>query len=375
MAEPQDELWHDVSVVLKHVRFIAALLVIALVVAVATGLASDPQGRATSEAEIDIRSAAPLFGGTETVLTLDSLAELAESEEVAEAAAQRVGMDPQALGDSIDVSTEAKDVRDSESVDRLIVRATDPSADRAQEIATAVMDAFVQAAERTKSNPLGVESLRRQLTSADGKLRQFDQGELIELAQVQTELSGRRELLASLRAEALTIDQALEVLARERSRPMSELLVAVAGALDGLQGTELEQASTVGELEGGLELRREFVQGVIERAQADVDTLGLREQELIRLTADQSSVLAVYGAAVRNLEAADLAAEQTETEINVTASGVDSSDRVTWLARLSGATAFGLVAGVAGAFAIEFFAPHWRQWRDRRAARAQAERT
>jgi hypothetical protein len=361
MAEAQNDLWHDVSVILKHIRFIVALFAVAIVVAVATGLAMNTESRATSEAEIDIKAGTPLFGADETVPTLDTLADLAESDEVTQAATEGLSMDPAELRNNVTVRTEAANPADRDSVDRLSIEATGTSKEQAKDMATAVMDAFTEAAEGLGSDPRGLELLREQETLALQRLQEFDQEQLFELAQVQTDLGVQRRLLTSLPSEVSAIDQALELVQAEGSRPLGELVVAVSGVLGGSQG--IEQASTVEELRGGLELRRELTGRLMEETQLQVSVLEKREQELLLDTADQSAALSVYNVALRDLQAADLAAAQTETEVTVTASGVDTSESVDWLTRLGAAAAFGLVVGVAAAFALEFLAPYWQRWR------------
>ena len=364
MARAQDDLWRDVSVILKHIRFIVALFAVAVVVAVATGLAVNTESQATSEAEIDIEVPTPLFGTSKTAPTLATFADLAESDEVTQASAQELSMDPAELRDNITVRTVQRDPQDRESVDRLFVEATGPSREQAKEIATAVMDAFVGAAEGLGSDPQGLELLREQETLALQRLQEFDQEQLFELAQVQTDLGAQRRLVTSLTAEVSAIDRALELVQAEASRPLGELAVAVSGVVGGSQGTGgIDQASTVEELRGGLELRRELAEDLTGEIQLKVNALEKREQELSLATADQSAALSVYNIALRDLEAADLAAAQTETAVTVTASGVDTSESVNWLARLGAAAAFGLVVGVAAAFALEFLAPHWQRWR------------
>ena len=130
--------------------------------------------------------------------------------------------------------------------------------------------------------------------------------------------------------------------------------MAVAGVLGGPAGSGgIEQASTVEELRGGLTLRSGLAQGLKENAETEAAALARREQELLVATAGQRSAQAVYGSAVRNVQAAILAGTQTKTEVSVTASAVDTSTGADWPARLAAAAAFALVAGVAGAFALE----------------------
>jgi hypothetical protein len=365
MTESQDELWRDVSVVLKHIRFIVALFALAIVVAVASGLAASSESRAISEAEIVIEASTPLFGGTDTVPTLDTFDALAQSDEVVQTAAQEIGVDPEELRKNITVRAVERDPRDRESVDRLSIEATGASRGQARETAAAVMDAFVAAAEGSQSDPQGLESLQEQETLALQRLQEFDQAEVLELVQVQADLARNRSLIASLKGQVTAIEQALELIRAEGSRPLAELVVAISGVLGGSQGTGgIDQASTVEELEQGLELRRQLDEGLTTRAEQEVETLAQRERELLLVTAEGGAAMALYTTAVRNLRAAELAESLTETEITVTERGLDSSSGVNWLARLAAAAAFGLVVGVVGAFALELLGPYWRRWRE-----------
>jgi hypothetical protein len=352
-------------VVLKHIRFIVALFALAIVVAVASGLAASSESRAISEAEIVIEASTPLFGGTDTVPTLDTFDALAQSDEVVQTAAQEIGVDPEELRKNITVRAVERDPRDRESVDRLSIEATGASRGQARETAAAVMDAFVAAAEGSQSDPQGLESLQEQETLALQRLQEFDQAEVLELVQVQADLARNRSLIASLKGQVTAIGQALELIRAEGSRPLAELVVAISGVLGGSQGTGgIDQASTVEELEQGLELRRQLDEELTTRAEQEVETLAQRERELLLVTAEGGAAMALYTTAVRNLRAAELAESLTETEITVTERGLDSSSGVNWLARLAAAAAFGLVVGVVGAFALELLGPYWRRWRE-----------
>jgi len=55
MANAQDDLWRDVSIVIKHVRFIAAFFIVALLVSAVTGLMTHSDHSARSSAEIERR--------------------------------------------------------------------------------------------------------------------------------------------------------------------------------------------------------------------------------------------------------------------------------------------------------------------------------
>jgi len=365
MAEAQDELWRDVSVIVRHLRLILALLVVALIVAIASGLLTNTTHRARSEAEIQLETAIPLSGNTEATPDLETYEKLAMSDEVAAAAATKVDLSAEELKAKISITTTERNPRDPASVDRLTISATGDTQAQAEAIAAATMDAFAEAAKAVQTDPAGLESLRQQEALALDELGKFDQGQVFELAQVQADLLAKRTLVSVLSQDIASIEQALEILRAQGSRPLGELIVAVAGVLgaspEGAAG--IERASSVAELQGGLTLRSELALNLKEKAQAEIEPLAQREQELLAATAGQSSASTLYSTAVRNVQAATLAGSQTRTQVTVTAKAVDTSTGVDWLARLGAAAAFALVAGVAGAFALEFLASFSRRRR------------
>jgi len=374
MAETQDDLWRDLSIVVKHVRFIVALFILTLLVAVGTGLMADSDARARSELEIGIDAATPLFGGLETIPTLETFENLVKSDQVGEDAAQKVGISPEELESKISVDAVYRNPRDPSSVDQLSIEATGDSQQQAEAIAGAVVDAFVEAAQAVRTDPEALESQQEQGALALERLEEFDQAELTQLAQVQADLSVKRSLQSTLSRDLSAIEQALELLEAESSRPIEELIVAVVGTVglpQAIGGTE--QALTVEELKGGLELRRALAQKLLSSTQSEMEPLVKREQELLVATGGQRAAMDVYTRALQDLEAARLASTQMHAEITITARAVDTSSGANWLARLGAAAAFGLVVGVAGAFALEFLTPHWLRWRQGNATSRQDE--
>ena len=366
MAEAQDELWRDVSIVVKHSRLILALLVVALSAAIASGLLTNTTHRARSEAEIQLETAIPLSGNTEATPDLETYEKLAMSDDVAAAAASKVGLSAEELRGKITVTTTVRNIRDPASLDRLAISATGDTQGQAEATAAATMDAFAEAARALQSDPEGLESLRQQEALALEDLGKYDQQQVIELGKVQADLGATRALTSALSQDITSIEQALELLQTQGSRPLGELIVAVAGMLGGPEGSGgIEQASTVEELRGGLTLRNGLAQELKEKAETKVAALALLEQDLLAATTGQRSALAVYNSAVRNVQAAILAGTQTRTEVSVTASAVDTSTGADWPARLGAAAAFALVTGVAGAFALEFVTSLSRRRRQR----------
>ena len=366
MAEAQDELWRDVSIVVKHFRLILALLVVALIAAIASGLLTNTTHRARSEAEIQLETAIPLSGNTEATPDLETYEKLAMSDDVAAAAASKVGLSAEELRGKITVTTTVRNIRDPASLDRLAISATGDTQAQAEATAAATMDAFAEAARALQSDPEGLESLRQQEALALEDLGKYDQQQVIELGKVQADLGATRALTSALSQDITSIEQALELLQTQGSRPLGELIVAVSGVLGGPEGSGgIEQASTVEELRGGLTLRNGLAQELKEKAETKVAALALLEQDLLAATTGQRSALAVYNSAVRNVQAAILAGTQTRTEVSVTASAVDTSTGADWPARLGAAAAFALVTGVAGAFALEFVTSLSRRRRQR----------
>ncbi len=363
MAEAQDELWRDVSIIAKHLRLILTLLVVALLVAVASGLLTDTTHKARSQADIEIETATPLSGNIDATPDLETFEVLAKSDEVAAAAASKVGLTPEQIKAKITITTIERNVRDPASLDRLTIVATGDTQAQAEAVAAATMDAFAEAAEAVQTDPDGLESLEEQAALALEALGKSDQEQVFELAQVQADLLARRTQISTLSQDIASVEQALEILRTHASRPLVELIVAIAGVLgSGPSGADgVEQASTVAELQGGLTLRSELARTLREKAQAEVESLARRERELLSATAVQTSASTLYATAVRNVQAADLAGSQTRTQVTVTARAVDISTGVDWLARLGAAAAFALVVGVAGAFALEFLASFSRR--------------
>jgi len=363
MADAPDELWRDVSIIVRHLRLILALLVVSVIIAIASGFLTNTTNRARSEADLLLETAIPLSGNAQATPNLDTFENLAKSDEVVAAAASKVGLTPEELKSKITITTTERNIRDPASLDHLAISATGDTQAQAEAIAGATMDAFATAAKAVQSDPAGLKSLRDQEALALEELGKSDQGQVFELAQVQADLQAQRTLISTLSQDVASVEQALELLRTQASRPLGELIVAVAGVLGGgPEGTGgIERASSVAELQGGLTLRSELALKLKENTQTGIEALAKREQELLAATASQSSASTLYSTAVRNVQAATLAGSQTRTQVTITANAVDTSTGVGWLARIGAAAAFAIVAGVAGAFALEFLASFSRQ--------------
>ena len=363
MAQPQDDLWHDVSIVLKHIRFIIVLFVLALAAAALTGLTANTQNRAKSEAEVDLRPAVPVANSA-AAPTLHTIEDLAGSDAVIEAAAEKADIEPDQIRQRVQVDVIERDRRFPDSVDRIVIEASGGSRSQAGSTVTAFMDAMVEAVDALRSDPEKLESLRQEQDLALQRFQQFDQAKVLELGQVQSDLNHERSLLSSLTGETTLIDQALALIDANSSRPVAELITAISGLLGNVDGgAGLPETSSVASLRAGLQLRRDLVQELIEHTQSGAQTLAQREQELLAATAGQGEALSIYTITQRDLQAAELTGELSETKLTVTVDGVNISSGVNWLARLGAGAAFALVAGVAGAFALEFLHSYWQRWR------------
>ncbi|MEX0801426.1 MAG: hypothetical protein WD379_09440 [Dehalococcoidia bacterium] len=364
MPEAQDDLWHDVSVVMKHIRLIAGVFALAIIVAVISGIVAGGSGSAQSKAQIDVEAATPLFGGLDSVPDIDTFEDLALSDEVAQTAAAELDIGAEDVIARRSVSVIEKDPRNRDSVDQVTFKTTGDSPGDAQALAIALVDAFEERAEEIGSDPRAVASFQEQQDRALERLGAVDQSRLSELAAVQSDLARERGQISAIKSQVSAIDQALAVIGAESDRPIGELVVAVSGVLGGVQGPDgIEQAGSVEELRDGLALRRQLSEALVPGIEANIETLAAREQELLVSSAEQEAAVALYGAAIRNVEAADLAGGQTDIEVTVTDRGRDTSTGADWLARLGAAAAFGLVVGVVGALALEFLMPYWQRWR------------
>ncbi len=132
MSQQQDDLWRDVSVVLKHSRFIIALLLISVAAAIVSGLATQTEYKAVSQAELDIKVGSPLSGRGDATPTLDTYADLAASDDVFAAAAETLDMDAEAVSRNVTITATEKDPRIKSSLDRLTITATGDSRQQAK---------------------------------------------------------------------------------------------------------------------------------------------------------------------------------------------------------------------------------------------------
>ena len=195
MAQPQDDLWHDVSIVLKHIRFIIVLFVLALAAAALTGLTANTQNRAKSEAEVDFRPAVPVANSA-AAPTLLTIEDLADSDAVIEAAAEQAGIEPDQIRQRVQIDVLERDRRFPDSVDRIVIEASGGSRSQAGSTVTAFMDAMTEAVDALRSDPEKLESLRQEQDLALKRFNQFDQAKVLELGQVQSDLS-RSQMMAA----------------------------------------------------------------------------------------------------------------------------------------------------------------------------------
>lgn len=350
MPERSDELQRDIAIVLKHIRFIMVMVVAALLVAVGSAFAASSTFRADTEAEIRIEGIARELEGSSAIPKLDTFVLLAQSEEVAEEAARRLGKDRSQsaeLIDKVQVSGLSAD-----SSDRLSIRAKGDSRDEAVALANAWMEAFVDKAQGVTVDEEILSALRVRADDVLLRLEQFSPIVLSERDQAAADLGIRQTTLARLKTDATRIEEALEFV-RENAPSASpgELRIALGAFLS------IEEAAflpdSIDEIMRGLELREQALNQSIDRLTADTTKLGDEVRSLGVAAAEFDAARSLHEARLGRLAEAELAAQRTEVDIQVIRMATDASGGVNWLARLGAAAAFGLVVGVVGAFGLE----------------------
>lgn len=373
MQQPQDELRRDLTVVRKHVWFIAAVFVGAIVVALTAGLAFGVSGQATASVEVRVTAVEPVFGLKSVAPSLDAYQDLAESPQVVDRVRQKLG--PASGGEDLLARVEVKGSRapatsvaalGSTRVGTVSITAQGDSPQEAADLANAWAEALAAEAANLRADPKLMAGLQEQVNLAQQRLEgesglDSSSGGGQELEEVRQELASKREARAELSTAAANVDQAVDFLrAVQKGSPppsLAEVRLALAGFLGGGQDEGLLQATSVDELLGGLELRQQLQSGALTSLSQQVDSLATREQSLESQAADREAALANYEDAVRSLQAAELAAQLTDVGAKVEERAAASSQGLTWLARLAAGAALGLVVGVVGAFVLETVGP------------------
>ena len=378
MQQPQDELRRDLTVVRKHVWFIAAVFVGAIVVALGTGLAFGASGQATASVEVKVTAVEPVFGLTSIAPSLDAYQDLAESPQVVDRVRQKVEA---GASEDLLARVEVKGSRPqatsvaalgSTRVGTVSVTAQGDSPQEAADLANAWAEALAAEAANLRADPKLMAGLQEQVNLAQQKL----EGESgldssspggQEMEEVRQELASKREARAELSTAAANVDQAVDFLraAQKGSPPpsLAEVRLALAGFLGGGQDEGLLQATSLDELLRGLELRQQLQSGALTSLSQQVDSLASREQALESQAADREAALANYEDAVHSLQAAELAAQLTDVDAKIEDRAAASSQELIWLARLAAGAALGLVVGVVGAFVLETVGPLRRRLR------------
>ncbi len=378
MQQPQDELRRDLTVVRKHVWFIAAVFVGAIVVALTAGLAFGASGQATASVEVKVTAVEPVFGLTSIAPSLDSYQDLAESPQVVDRVRQKVEA---GASEDLLARVEVKGSRPlatsvaalgSTRVGTVSVTAQGDSPQKAADLANAWAEALAAEAVNLRADPKLMAGLQEQVNLAQQKLEgesglDSSSGGGQGLEEVRQELASKREARAELSTAAANVDQAVDFLraAQKGSPPpsLAEVRLALAGFLGGGQDEGLLQATSLDELLGGLELRQQLQSGALTGLSQQVDSLASREQALESQAADREAALANYEDAVRSLRAAELAAQLTDVDAKIEDRAAASSQGLIWLARLAAGAALGLVVGVVGAFVLETVGPLRRRLR------------
>ena len=353
------ELRRDVTVVLKHHRFILLLTAAALAVALLTGLVDSSKFTARRELEFKISSAPVLLSRSDLTPKLDTLEDLANSEELAQEVADRLGGrdSPTQLLDR--VSIRAIRGIPADPKDRMTIKVSGSSKDEALTLVNTWSDVL---SEKASVMAVDLEALKRlQETERMGqdRLADTDPAAAKELATVSQGLGAQRTQLFSLRTEMASLDQALTFINAHPEATAAELHVAVSSLL-----TNADQLSfaSAAELAESLRLRREFLALLIPEIEAGIGELEQREEELTKEAGDRTAAEIALEAARQARAIADLLAANSEAGIEVNGGVASVSGGMSWLARFGAAVAFGLVGGVAGAFALEYLLPVVNSW-------------
>lgn len=347
MAEQPDPVWRDVAVVVRHYRFIGAVVVLTLLAAVATALIADKTYVATAEANIRLKGLPAGGEQNPAVPTLETFVNLAKDDTVAEDAARRLGRDASdadALRSRVSVSSvPAGSGNTSRTEGKILIRATGASSAEARDLAGAWMEAFRDRARSVQADEQTLESLQQQVDAARRHLEALG----------PAGASGT-ETVRKLQAEASTLDAALAFLRGPGSAlPADQLRFALGGFL-GDESARMLPGSTP-EILNALEARRQAVdQGIRHLLPA-----GVGSQDTEALASEAVAARGLYDTALRRVAEARLVTSLVKTEVQASSPTVAASG-ANWLIRVGGALAFGLVVGVVGAFGLEY-ARGWRR--------------
>jgi capsular polysaccharide biosynthesis protein len=364
-GDSPDDFHEDLAVVRKHSRFIALAVLGAILVAIASGFVVKSDYRSTAEIETKIEVSPVLFGTTESVVTLNTLVELANSEELAMDVADRLQLDdsPSELLDRIRVTSTPATRDDLEDV--IQIRADADSASRAEELANTWADAFVERALVTTADPDVLASLNEQVEDAFARLNAIDPAMERRQEQATADLREARTGLAELKLGLTQVEEVLTFIESNPAASIAELLVALAPAL-GEETDVLGTVSNVEELRQGLELRRDVLESSIRTLEERVPELANEEERLRLANGERAAAEFAWQTSIRSLQSSQVAAASTTIVAQVTERAGGASGGANWIPRLGAAVAFGLVVGIAGAFALEYLGPRLARARNNR---------
>lgn len=363
MTDDQPESTHDfrtdIAIVRRHSRFILLLFAAAIVVAVLTGLAANPNYVATAEVEIEVTNIPTLSSRVELTPKLETFEQLAISDEVAADVATRLQVDqtPSEMQDLI--SIRAVSANNASPADKIIIEATGSSTSGALALANAWADIVAMRAATVSVDPVAVRLLETAEAAALDRLDVTDPTATRELASTSADLGNKRQRLIGLRTRIAELDDALAFIRDHPEASLDELRVALIGLLPEGDDPPFE---TPQELADGLQLRRGFSSTLIPSVEAQIEDLVQLEEDLSLESAEFAAAQAALQRAQQDLVTADLLIATATVTVDVVPGSSAVSGGVNWLARIGAAAAFGLVAGVAGAFALEYLGPNRRSW-------------
>jgi len=358
-AEPGHDFRKDAVVVLKHSRFIAVLFLAALVVSLVTGLVADEDFTAKTTVEVEI---APIPGLAPTrndfVPDAGAFERLAAGQEVADEVATRLndGRTAEQLLTLIDSRSVASTPLNP--VETVFIDADGSSEVAARTLGATWTEVYVEKAEATRVDPDALALLEAAEQAARERLRTLDPTASRQLAAVTENLRAARVRLSTTTTSLSGAEEGLAFIEAHPEATLADLQIALAAVLAEMNDTPFDTAA---ELTDGLQLRRDFLSASLPDIQAEIDALVPQEEELTREATERKAAENALLNAQQALATAQLLTETGFVTAAVT-SGPSLSGGVNWPARVGAAAAFGLVVGVAGAFALEYLGPHLRSW-------------
>jgi len=349
----------DVTVVLKHYRFILMLLVGALIVALLTGLTANSESTARTELQFKTSNTPLLLSRSDLSPKLDTLEGIAKSDELAQEVGGKLGGGDQPAQLLSRVTIRAIKGIPADPRDRMIITARGSSSDAALALVNTWAEVLTEKASVMAVDPEALKRLQETETMAQERLARTDNSAATELATVTDGLRTQRTQLFTLQTEMASLDQALTFIDAHPEATPNELRVAVSSLLANLDQLSFASAK---ELSDGLSLRRNFLAALIPEIESGIGDLEQREEALTTEAGDRTAAEATLNTAQQALATAELLAANTGAGIEVSGSAAQVSGGMSWLARFGAAVAFGLVAGVGGAFALEYLLPTVNSW-------------